>query len=367
MTSNRRTQMLYALMMAGGAGTRFWPVSRVAAPKQLLALAGPRTMIQATMDRLDGLCDRDQRLIITNRVLVDAVCRQLPEMPRAAILGEPCKRNTAPCVGLAALWVSRRNRDATMLVLPADHVIQSRDLFHSAMRRGEALIDDDPSRIVTFGIRPTYPAEVFGYIERDDSALDLQQPAAYHVKRFREKPSRTLAEEFVRSGNFYWNAGIFLWRVDTILNALAEFEPEIFSHLRNIAAAFDTPEFQSVFDAEFASINGKSIDYAVLERHKNVCVVEAPFDWDDVGNWSSLPRLIGSDADGNTVQGNHLGIDSTGCIVRSSPDHLVVTVGLEDCIVIHTSDATLVARREDEEKIRDAVKKLAERGDTRHL
>lgn len=358
---------LFALVMAGGAGTRFWPASRAARPKQLLRLRGTRTMIQETMDRLNGLVPTARRLVLTQHSLVPAIVEQLPELPPPAIVGEPCKRDTAPCIGLAALWIARRDPQATMLVLPADHIIRAVPAFHQAVERGWRLVDADPGRIVTFGIPPSYPAEVFGYVERAGEPLDAELPAAYPVRQFREKPRRPQAEEFLRAGTFSWNSGIFLWRAATILAALQEYEPEMFGHLQKIAAAFDSPDFARILADEFAALRGKSIDYAVLERHERVCMIEAPFDWDDVGNWSALPRLAGTDAAGNTVQANHLGIDSRGCVVHGADGHLIVTIGVQDLIVVQTPDATLVASRQDEEKIREVVKQLSERGADRYL
>jgi mannose-1-phosphate guanylyltransferase len=357
----KERNVVYAVIMAGGTGTRFWPESRRANPKQLLKLAGPRSMIQSTMDRLAGLCDPQHCLIVTNRQLVDAIGRQLPEIPLAQLIGEPCKRDTAPCIGLAAHWVTRRDPQGIMLVLPADHVIQAQSEFQDAVRRGVALLEADPTRIVTFGIPPTYPADAFGYIERDPSSRGTD-PGVFRVRRFREKPDRKTAAQFLQTGGYYWNAGIFLWRADTILSALRRFEPSMSDHLERIGQAIGSEQFNPIFEREFAAIGGKSIDYAVLEQFENVWMIEAPFDWDDVGNWSSLPRLIGGDDQGNTIQATHVGIDTHNSIVRGTAGHLIVTVGLADCIVVQTHDATLIANRNDEEKLRQVVKTLGEQG-----
>jgi mannose-1-phosphate guanylyltransferase len=232
-------------------------------------------------------------------------------------------------------------------------------------------VQDDPRRIVTFGIRPTYPAESFGYIERGEvmSSLDpaLKGAVAHRVKMFREKPSAQVAAQYLAAGTFYWNSGIFVWNAQTILEALRTFEPAMHEQLRRIADALETAEFEPTLDSEFARIAGKSIDYAVLERYDPVVVIEAPFAWDDVGSWCSLARLRETDEGGNTIAGRHLGLNSRGCIVRGEGEHLIVTVGLEDCIVVHTADATLVARKQDEESIRQVVQLLQERGWTEYL
>ena len=361
--------MLHAVIMAGGFGTRFWPLSRLATPKQLLDFGGGRTMIQQALDRLAGLVPPERTLVITNRQLVGPIREQLPELPAANIVGEPCKRDTAPCVGLAAHLVSAADKDATMLVMPADHLIQPVEKFRSAISQAVDLVEIQPTRIVTFGICPTFPAETFGYIERGQpvSAKQIGQASAFHVLRFREKPQRPQAEEFLAAGTFYWNSGIFVWKARTILTALESHEPAMAQRLSDIGASLGTRSYDEVLEREFTAIVGKSIDFAVMEKHPDVAVIEAPFQWDDVGSWQSLPRSLGADADGNTIVGKHLGIRTAGSIVRTSDDHLVVTLGVKDCIVVHTPDATLVASKYDEEAIREVVKQLQSRGWSEYL
>ena len=361
--------MLHAVIMAGGAGTRFWPASRRDVPKQLLPLADTRTMIQSTVDRLAGLVKPEHILIVTNERLVAPIREQLPELPPESIVGEPCKRDTAPCVGFAAEWVAKNDPDAIMAVMPADHTIRPDDVFRKALQRAQAVVEASPERFVTFGIPATYPASTYGYIERgatlDGDAGASHQVAdmpLFDVKSFREKPDVATAESFLAQGSFYWNSGIFVWNARTVLTALEEYEPKMRSELAAIAASLGTPEFESVFRERFAAIEGTSIDYAVMERYPNVTVLEAPFAWDDVGNWRSLTRLHDPDQDGNTVIGRHLGLGTKDCIVRTSKDHLVVTLGLQDCIVVHTDDATLVADKNDEEAVRQIVAKLGELG-----
>lgn len=375
--------MLYAVIMAGGSGTRFWPLSRAARPKQLLDLVGGRTMLQATVDRLAGLVPAERTWVITNRSLVPAVRMQLPQLPPEQILGEPCKRDTAPAIGLAGVLLTRHDPQATMVVLPADHRIEPGEALRAAIRQAEELVERDPRRLVTFGIRPTYPAETFGYIEcgaalehgsrLDDPAAGTVAPtpaaegaaaaaAAYHVVRFREKPARSVAQEYLASGRFFWNSGIFVWKASTILEALHTHQREMWQRLQTIGRAADSPEFAATLDREFTHIRPKSIDYAVMEHYQPVVVIEAPFAWDDVGSWQALARLVGSDAEGNVTQGRHLGLDTHGCIIRTSDDHLVVTLGLKDLIVVHTPDATLLADKAREEAIRKVVEALAERG-----
>jgi mannose-1-phosphate guanylyltransferase len=287
---------------------------------------------------------------------------------------------------LAALLVSRGDPEATMVVMPADHVIRPAEMFQAAIRQAAALVEDSPGRIVTFGIKPSYPAEVFGYIHRGErigegegaltagrsaeSQFMAQQelrPPAYHVRRFKEKPDTATAKKYLESGEYYWNSGIFVWRASTILNALREHQPEMLAHLETIVATWGTKDRDTVFEREFTAIKPISIDYAVMEHASNVAVIEAPFDWDDLGGWQALARLAGADKNGNTVIGKHLGLNTSGTIVRTDDKHLVVTLGLTDCIVVHTPNATLVANKHDEEQIRQVVKRLEELGWNEYL
>ena len=361
--------MLHAVIMAGGTGTRFWPESREAQPKQLLQLFGEQTMIQSTVSRLGNLVASDQVLVVTNQSLVEKIAEQLPQLPRQSIIGEPCKRDTAPCIGLAAALVSNRDPEATMVVMPADHVISTDATFQASLQHAVDLVEQDSYRIVTFGIRPNYPAEIYGYIERDDSCPAMSEsPATYPVARFREKPDLETATQFVAAGNFYWNAGIFVWKAKTIWQALEKYEPAMHARLKQIADSVGSDDFDEVLNREFTAIDGKSIDYAVMERFEGeILIVEAPFEWDDVGNWPAMARLHDSDEDGNTIMGTHLGLDTHHSIIRTSDDHLVVTVGLDDMIVVRTPDATLVARRDQEAAIRQIVKQLGERDWLEHL
>lgn len=356
--------MLHAVIMAGGAGSRFWPESRESYPKQLLHLLGDRSMLQGTVERLQGLVPAERVVIATRANLAEQIAAQCPDLPASAILAEPCRRDTAACIGLAALYVSQHDPDATMVVLPADHAIQPPELFRRAIDYAASLVAKAAGRIVTFGIRPTYAAESFGYIERGKSLAEADANAlpTFHTVRFREKPKADVAREFLAAGTFYWNSGIFVWKAKTILDALAEHQPKMMTHLRRIADAFGKPSYAAVLEREFAAIEGVSIDYAVMEHAKDIVMVEAPFEWDDVGSWQAIARIAGRDAEGNTIAARHIGIETQDSIVHSTDQHLIVTIGLKDCLVVHTPDATLVANKHDEEAVRQVVKLLAERG-----
>jgi mannose-1-phosphate guanylyltransferase len=355
----------------------------------LLRLVGDTTMLRQTCDRLGGLVPTERRLVLTNRRLVSEVREQLSELAPSAVIGEPYKRDTAPCIGLAALLVCRSDPHATMLVMPSDHVIRPAEQFRFAVEQAVELIEESPKRIVTFGVKPTYPAEVFGYIHRGES---LERPvaktprrteprpkasqagsfqalpaAAFVVQRFQEKPDSATAKEYLDSGEYYWNAGIFVWRASTVLAAVRERQPDMLIHLERIVAAWDTPERDTVFEKEFKAIQPISIDYAVMEHATDVVVIEAPFAWDDLGGWQSLARLTGCNDDGNTIAGKFLGLDTRGSIIRTDDEHLVVALGLTDMIVVHTPNATLIANKHNEEQIRRVVQMLEERGWNEYL
>jgi mannose-1-phosphate guanylyltransferase len=259
-----------------------------------------------------------------------------------------------------------------MLVMPADHVIDPKDKFQQAVEDAVLTVEQDPERFVLFGVPPTYPSTGFGYIERGEAAGNAPE-GVYRVASFREKPVQSVAEEYVASGSFYWNCGIFVWRADRILSALKEFEPELHARLEKLRPAFGTPNWHNQLQIEFPLMRSISIDYAVLERAatdeegRNVCVIEAPFEWDDLGAWQALPRRFEQDETGNTAIGEFCGIDTHGCIISSEEDHLIATTGVDDLIIVHTADATLVARKDDENAIKQLIEKLKADGYGKYL
>jgi mannose-1-phosphate guanylyltransferase len=322
-------------------------------------------MIQATFDRCVPWITPERVWVVTNAVQADATRQQLPEVPAGQVLVEPCGRNTAPCIGLAAIHLLHTDPDAIMLVMPADHVIRPAEHFQRGVAEAERWVRQDPTRLVLFGVRPTYPATGFGYIERAEPLTRTAE--VYRVAAFREKPDRDTACRYLDSGRFYRNCGIFVWRARRILDALARHEPEMYERLSRLAAQIGTPGRDAALAAEFPAMKSISIDYAVLEREPGICVLEAPYEWDDVGSWHALRRLLGADAAGNTVSGPHCGVDTHNCIIRTTDDHLIATLGLDDIIVVHTPQATLVARADDENAIRELVSRLQDEGHEQFL
>jgi mannose-1-phosphate guanylyltransferase len=352
--------MLHAVIMAGGSGTRFWPESRRQLPKQFLRFSGDETLIQEAAGRCCPAISPARTWVVTNAAHASETARQLPGIPEGQILLEPCGRNTAPCIGLAAIQLLAIDRDATMLVTPADHIIQPTAMFQQAVNQAAELVSREPQTLVLFGVEPTYPATGFGYIHRGERVSEVGCPT-FKVLEFREKPNQLTAARYSASGEYYWNCGIFVWKAQTILDALAEYTPEIFERLARLQDALGTPAWASVLENEFPAMPSISIDYAVLEKGPPVYVLEAPFDWDDVGSWHALARLNSTDGEGNTLDGLVCPVDSSGCIVRTTGDHLVATIGVKDLIIVHTPTATLVADKRDEGAIKQLIAELERR------
>ncbi|MCE9582144.1 MAG: NTP transferase domain-containing protein [Planctomycetes bacterium] len=345
-----RLPMLHALILAGGSGKRFWPLSRRATPKQLLAIAGKRTMIAETVARLRGLVPPSRVHVLTNRSTVAAMRKALPGVPARQIVGEPEGRDTTAAIGLGAALVASRDPDGVMVVLPADHVIEPA----AAFRRTLAAAADAAKReggLYVFGVKPNHPATGYGYIQRGPALTKSRGVRVFKVKRFVEKPDLATAKRYVADGGFLWNAGIFCWRASDILAAIAKYKPAIGAALEKIRASKGSP---AVLNREFPRIEKISIDYAVMEKAPDVRMLEAAWGWDDVGSWTSVAAYLKRDAAGNSVAGDFRGVDVSNCLVLSD-GHLVAAVGVRDLIIVRTKDATLVCHRDRAQDVKKLV------------
>jgi mannose-1-phosphate guanylyltransferase len=358
--------MLHALIMAGGGGTRFWPRSRQHKPKQFLALAGERTLLQQTVERIEVMVPPERTWIVTANAYVEETARQLPQLPAGRIIGEPCGRDTAPCIALGAAVLEREDPEAVMAVMAADHVIEPAQEFRRAVQVAEQIVKDHPESLVTIGVAPTFAATGYGYIERGAEAARRQWIPVYQVSSFREKPRPELAREFVASGRYFWNSGIFFWRVDTILRCLDANRPALVAAVRRIANADSAERRAALLAEEYPRLDKISVDFAVMEpaipQRTPVFVVQAPFRWDDVGSWLALERMNAQDADHNTVLGQHCGNQTHGCIIVGDPARLIATAGVKDLIIIQDGDCILVADRNNEGSIKQLVEEMKRRG-----
>ncbi|MCD5390781.1 NTP transferase domain-containing protein [candidate division NPL-UPA2 bacterium] len=359
--------MLATVIMAGGRGERFWPRSRRRNPKQLLPIAGARTMIQETVDRIKPLISQENIYIVTGENLVREVKRQLPSVPLKNIIPEPMGRNTAACIGLAAIRIEKQSPEAVMVVLTADHLIKERERFLEIIKGGAELAEAS-GNLVTLGIKCTRPDTGYGYIKVKSKKSKVKNKKikikiknetieAYEVEKFVEKPDEETARRFLSSGNYYWNSGMFIWTVSSILEAIREHIPKLSEGLKTIKRSLDTPEEAGVIREVYQNLEPISIDYGVMEKAENVAVVKADITWDDVGSWLAMERIYPKDENGNVILGKFEGMDSTNCIIVSD-DHLVAGIGVSDLIVVTTPQATLICPKERAQDVKKMVKKL---------
>ena len=347
-----RDKELYAVIMAGGSGTRFWPASRRARPKQFLPIAGGRSMIEETCLRLEGLVPLERVLVVTSGDLAPLVTECLPGLPRENVLVEPVGRNTAPCVALAALEIARRAPDSLHVVLPADHVIEPADEFRASLEAGgrEAA---RAGRLVTLGVRPTFPATGYGYIEVAEELAQHGTYSAHRVARFVEKPDDARAREFVDSGRFLWNAGIFVWETKTVIEALRQHAPEILLPLEEAGRVQGLEDIYPTLPAE-------PIDKAIMERAENRSVLPIEYGWNDVGAWTSLPDVAALDSSGNCTAGGALLIaeDAAENIVFGEAGQLTALIGVRDLVVVRSGDAVLVCPKDRAQDVKRIVDQL---------
>jgi mannose-1-phosphate guanylyltransferase len=345
---------LFVLILAGGSGERFWPLSRRARPKQLLSLFGEETLLEATLNRLDELVPPERILILTNADQEAGVRALAKQLPAENIVAEPAKRDTAAAIALGVAWVAARDPQATMAVLPADHLIKDSAGFQRTLRTA-ALAAEQSNDLVTIGIQPTWACPGFGYIELGGNhAVDgaPEGPAAFEVVRFREKPDVELAENFLKQGNFRWNAGMFIWSIAAIQSAFKQHAPVLADFIQKLHAA---PDFGAALLELFPELPKISIDYAILEKADRVLMVESSFDWDDVGSWTAVAKYFNTDATHNSSN-TPLGVyDAEGNIVFSERKAFVGLLGVKDLIIVETADALLICNKHEAELIKKLV------------
>ncbi|MBM3143367.1 MAG: mannose-1-phosphate guanyltransferase [Chloroflexi bacterium] len=353
----------YAVIMAGGGGTRLWPLSRKDSPKQVLPLVGERSLFQAAVDRLDGIFEPGQIYVVTVAEQAKALQAQCPQIPTENYLLEPMPRGTASVVGLAAIALRHRDPQAVMAALTADHVFQNEGRFRELLL--SAFDSARQGHLVTLGITPTFPSTGYGYIQQGEWVESQRGLDVYHALRFVEKPDERRARQMLESGDHAWNSGMFVWEVGRIL---AEFErqmPGLASKLSEISKAWDQPQRESVIQQNWPKIQPETIDYGIMENARDVVVIPAEgLGWNDVGSWEALFEALPADEEGNIVLGDgYIPVDTRGVLVykKSSP-RLIVTIGVEDLVVVDTGDVLLICKKDQAQKVRQVVKRLEDSG-----
>lgn len=357
---------MYAVIMAGGQGTRFWPRSRRKRPKQLLDIVGSESMIRQTVDRLLPFIKSEDVYVVTGMGHVEELVGHIPNVPVENIIAEPIGRNTAPCIGLAAMSLNRIDPEGVMAVLPADHVILDKVGFLETLRfAGEIAKSGD--FIITLGMTPDRPETGYGYIKKGSAVGAYgHTPVAHKVEKFVEKPDRETAEEYVKSGEYLWNAGMFVFKVSTILKAIEKYMPELYIGLLRLGPALGTVEQEKALSEIYGGLPSVSIDYGVMEKADNVLVIPSTFGWNDVGSWTAIDDILPRDEHGVVAHAEHISIDTKDCIIYS-PKKLVATIGVSNLIVVETEDALLICDKSRAQDVKKVVEILEREGRYRYL
>jgi mannose-1-phosphate guanylyltransferase len=353
----------YIVIMAGGKGERFWPQSRQKMPKQLLPIVGDASLLEQTIKRLGDLVPAENIYVITNADYADAVANACPMLDKANIVAEPVGRDTAAAVGLAAILVRRQDKNASFAVLPSDHAIHDAEGFRNVLANAFEVAESEDA-LVTIGIQPEFPATGYGYINRGPECMRLGDFPVYKVNKFVEKPNLELAKQYVTSGQYYWNAGMFIWSAASLWKALGKHAPELHAGLVGMEEALNAGQpLSKVLANCYEGLKKISIDYALMEKADNVLTVPGLFDWDDVGSWPSLFKHLPHDASGNVIRGDAVVLDGSDNIVVASDGHLVSVMGISNCIVVHTKDVTMVCPKDRAQDIRKLVAEVSRNPD----
>lgn len=354
------------VILAGGKGTRLWPVSRQGKPKQFQSLTSSKTMLQETYMRMRKVALPEDIYIVTNKEYVPEVEKEILEFPKENILAEPEGRGTAPSVALAAAVISKKCGDEVMGVFAADHFIENPELLMEALRRAEKFLHENPNYLVTFGIKPTAPETGYGYIEQGKVLMEFGKIKIHNAKRFVEKPNYDIAKKYQKSGKFFWNSGMFLWKTSTIISKFGKYAPDIYDRLVRISQTVGTEKYEAVLDKEFSQMDKIAVDYAIMENEPNVLVIPLKLKWSDVGSWTSLKNALTLNGKENFVKGEHINFDSENLLVYGG-SKLIATIGVKNLIIVDTDDAILICNRKKAQLVSDVVKKLEETGRIQNL
>ncbi len=351
----------YGVIMAGGGGTRLWPLSRQSRPKQMISLFDERSLFQTSVQRLEGVFECDRLFVVTVAEQAQELKTQGPDIPPQNFLIEPMPRGTASVVGLAAVALQHRDPEAVMAILTSDHYIGNEENFRQTLRAAYPLAQE--GYLVTLGITPSFPSTGYGYIQRGEFIKRLDGQEVFQVARFKEKPEEAQAREMIKSGDHAWNSGMFVWRVDRILEEFARQMPELYSYLMEISTAWNTPQRQAVVQKVWPHLKVETIDYGIMEGAEKAAVISAAnLDWSDVGSWDSLFEVLPTDENGNIVMGGqHIGLDTHNSLVYLNEEHrLIVTIGVSDLVLVDTGDVLLVCPKDQAQRVRQVVNYLKE-------
>ena len=349
--------MISVVIMAGGKGERFWPKSRVNLPKQFLSLTEDgKSMIQHTVERVKNLVDIKNVYVVTNEMYKKLVLEHVPDIPNENIIIEPVAKNTAPCIGLAAMHIAKKDINSKMIILPSDHLIKFNEIFIDTLKTALEVVEKE-GNLATIGITPNYPETGYGYINFTKSANFKDGANVYEVLRFVEKPNLEKAKEYLTSGQYLWNSGMFVWKTSTILKNFKEYLPEIYEGLQKIEESINTEKYEEVLRKEFSNLLSESIDYGIMEKAKNIYVIPGNFGWDDVGSWLSLERINRTNQDGNVINGNVISIKTKNSIIQGNKK-LIATIGLEDIIIVDTEDAILICNKDNTQEVKEVINNL---------
>lgn len=343
----------HLVIMAGGIGSRFWPMSTPEKPKQFIDVLGcGRTLLQLTVDRFKGICNAENIWVVTSASYVDLVREQLPEIPEENILKEPCRRNTAPCIAYVSWRIKSKCPHANIVVSPSDHIVMNPTEFQRVIRSCLGFVGESDA-IITLGMKPNRPETGYGYIQADLSASSVRNKEVFRVDSFREKPDLKTAEKYIQKNNYFWNAGIFIWNVSTIVNAFRVYQPAISEIFESMLPYYGTPKEQEVIDEKFPQCENISVDYAIMEKVEEIFVFPANFGWSDLGTWGSLQEHVAHDAYGNACIGNNIKVyDTHNCMIHTTQEKKVVVQGLDGYIVAEKDDTLLICKLSEEQRIK---------------
>lgn len=356
---------LYSLIMAGGSGTRFWPRSKAAKPKQYLNLFGNESLLQSTIKRFSKFTSTENIYVVSGKSQAEVLEQQTPMLPKANLIYEPVGKNTLPCIGLAAMFAEKESPDGIMVVSPADHLIENDELFRDTVLAA-VKIAEDRDGIVTIGITPNYPATGYGYVKTAEDITASEKIKQFKVERFVEKPDEETASSYLEQGGFYWNSGLFVFKISVFLDAVKQFAPALYADLKKIQDDMGNPSFETTLDKIYRAVEGISVDYGIMEHAKNIYLVEGNFVWNDLGSWESVYLTSQTDENGNAGSGESVIIDSKNSYIYSETG-LIALVGLDDVIVVQDGNTTLVCKREKAEEIKKVVDRLKSENKNQYL